>query len=167
GLGSHPFDVSFKPGRIVEWRFDNILLPDSGTNEAASHGQVNFRIRPYEPLLAGTVISNEASIFFDYNPPVQTPAVTLTAEFSTGVDDTWAQELHIFPNPAEEALFVHYPGRDLCAQTVVTAADGRVCWSGPTCGPVWEVPTSKLSPGAYMLTATGADGSQWIARFVH
>ena len=51
GVASNAFDVSFKPGRVVEWRFDNINLPDSNANEAASHGLVTFRIKPVLPLL--------------------------------------------------------------------------------------------------------------------
>ncbi|HRH39374.1 MAG TPA: hypothetical protein PK760_13570, partial [Flavobacteriales bacterium] len=46
GPASHPFAVEFKNGRVVEWRFANILLPDSNTNEPASHGLVSFRIKP-------------------------------------------------------------------------------------------------------------------------
>ncbi|MBL7984317.1 MAG: hypothetical protein JNM91_04930, partial [Flavobacteriales bacterium] len=46
GVASHPFSVSFKPGRVVEWRFEDIQLPDSNTNEAASHGLIQFRIKP-------------------------------------------------------------------------------------------------------------------------
>ncbi|HMC96785.1 MAG TPA: SprB repeat-containing protein, partial [Flavobacteriales bacterium] len=85
GLASHPFSVAFRSGRVVEWTFPNILLPDSGTNEAASHGLVNFRIHPMLPLLPGTVISNAADIYFDFNDPVRTPDAVLTAAMSTAV----------------------------------------------------------------------------------
>src|SRR5690606_34512909 len=66
GLASHPFSVSFKPDRVVEWRFENILLPDSNVNEAASHGLVSFRIKPHLPILPGTEIENIANIYFDF-----------------------------------------------------------------------------------------------------
>ena len=60
GVGSHPYTVSFKPGRAVEWRFENILLPDSNVNEPNSHGLLSFRIHPVQPTLPGTLIENIA-----------------------------------------------------------------------------------------------------------
>ena len=72
GVASHSFMVQFLAERVVKWTFSNILLPDSNTNEALSHGLVSFRIKPVLPLLPGTVLRNNADIFFDFNPPVRT-----------------------------------------------------------------------------------------------
>ena len=84
GLASHAFEVEFKPGRVVEWTFSDILLPDSNVNEPASHGLVKLRIKPVQPVLAGSVIENVANIYFDFNDPVITDPSMLVAEFSTG-----------------------------------------------------------------------------------
>ncbi|MEZ4740291.1 MAG: hypothetical protein R2818_13265 [Flavobacteriales bacterium] len=43
GVCSHPCTLDFKAGRVVEWTFTDILLPDSNVNEAASHGLTSFR----------------------------------------------------------------------------------------------------------------------------
>jgi hypothetical protein len=69
---SHPCTWSMDGNGIVEWLFENILLPDSNTNEAASHGFVKFRIKAATNLQAGDTIRNQASIYFDYNLPVVT-----------------------------------------------------------------------------------------------
>ncbi|MEO8588733.1 MAG: FG-GAP-like repeat-containing protein [Flavobacteriales bacterium] len=64
--------------RVALFRFERILLPDSGVNETASHGFVRFRIRPIAGSPDGTVITNGAGIVFDWNAPVLTNSVTNT-----------------------------------------------------------------------------------------
>jgi uncharacterized repeat protein (TIGR01451 family) len=75
---SHPYSLSVKDDRYLTWTFDNILLPDSNVNEPASHGFLNYRIRPDSNLGAGAMITNTASIYFDFNPPVKTAAAITT-----------------------------------------------------------------------------------------
>ena len=75
---SHSGTSSLTGAGVVTFTFSNILLPDSGSNEAASHGFASFRIRPVSGLPVGTTISNEANIFFDFNPPVITDPQVLT-----------------------------------------------------------------------------------------
>ena len=70
---SHPCEVIFRENRSVEWYFDNIMLPDSFTNEPESHGYIQFRIRTNELASTGA-LDNEAGIYFDFNEPVQTPS---------------------------------------------------------------------------------------------
>ena len=69
---SHPCTYSITGNGILTFTFNNIDLPDSNTSEAASHGLVSFRIDPILPLTLGQVISNNAGIYFDFNPPVIT-----------------------------------------------------------------------------------------------
>jgi uncharacterized repeat protein (TIGR01451 family) len=71
GASSHPYKLEIRTDTMV-FIFENILLPDSNVNEPASHGFVKFRIgqKPGPPL--GTVIENEAAIFFDFNDPIIT-----------------------------------------------------------------------------------------------
>ncbi len=73
---SHDFEYTMLPGRIVKWRFRNILLPDSNTNELASHGYLRFQIETNAGLIPGTPIRNDADIFFDFNSPVRTNEAT-------------------------------------------------------------------------------------------
>ncbi|MDC6652452.1 DUF7619 domain-containing protein, partial [Leclercia adecarboxylata] len=74
---SHPMDFTFTPKGDLEFVFDNILLPDSTTNEAKSHGYVSFSMKLKDMDFAvGDSVSNQASIFFDYNDPVETEYAT-------------------------------------------------------------------------------------------
>jgi hypothetical protein len=69
---SHPYQLNIRQGNILEWRFENILLPDSTQNEAASHGYVTYRIKAAAGVAVGDTIRNGASIYFDLNEPVAT-----------------------------------------------------------------------------------------------
>jgi uncharacterized repeat protein (TIGR01451 family) len=69
---SHANHFAIKEDHKLAWTFTNILLPDSNTNEHLSHGYVSYRIKPKSTLVIGDVVRNTASIYFDFNPPVQT-----------------------------------------------------------------------------------------------
>ncbi len=76
GASSHPFVFSIVEPRELVWTFNNIQLPDSNINEPESHGFVKFTVEPHSSVQTGTVVSNNASIFFDFNEPVITNTVT-------------------------------------------------------------------------------------------
>ncbi len=157
GAASHPFTVSFKPGRVVEWRFDDILLPDSTTNEPMSHGAVGFRIRPAQTITAGTTLSNAADIYFDFNAPVRTNTSELVATLSTVVQDQHSDQLLVFPNPAQDRITVSSSGRGL-DQLRLFASDGRVVRSRSLSGTRTEISLEGLSPGTYVVVVNTDDG---------
>ncbi len=72
--GSHLFDLDVTgEGRpILIFSFENINLPDSLTDELNSSGYIRFKIRPEQNLGVGTILSNEAAIYFDFNEPIIT-----------------------------------------------------------------------------------------------
>jgi len=74
GSVSHGYQlaVSGKEKPVLTFTFDNIMLPDSTTNQAGSNGFIQFSIKPKANLPVKTKIENYADIFFDYNDPVRT-----------------------------------------------------------------------------------------------
>ena len=72
GAASHPYTFRIYGQRILEWTFDDILLPDSNVNEPASNGFITFQVGQNVDLINGTQITNEADIYFDFNDPVVT-----------------------------------------------------------------------------------------------
>ncbi|WP_378410102.1 DUF7619 domain-containing protein [Rhodocytophaga aerolata] len=80
GASSHPFTYSITGmgAPVLTWTFNNINLPDSTSNEPASHGYLRFRIRPKKDTPDGVKITNSAAIYFDYNSPVITNTVLST-----------------------------------------------------------------------------------------
>lgn len=78
GSSSHPFTWELSSTGIISFRFEGIALPDSSTNEMASHGFVRFKIHPQVDILPGTTIANRAAIYFDFNEAVITNTATVT-----------------------------------------------------------------------------------------
>jgi uncharacterized repeat protein (TIGR01451 family) len=75
---SHSYSTVVNPDGMVQFVFDNILLPDSVHDEPNSHGWVVYRIRSIDSLQPLDVIQNSASIYFDENDPVITNTYTHT-----------------------------------------------------------------------------------------
>jgi uncharacterized repeat protein (TIGR01451 family) len=163
-LGSHPYTVSFKPGRAVEWRFDNILLPDSNVNEPKSHGLLSFRILPMQATLPGTVIENIANIYFDFNDPVITEPSVLTAEFSTDVRSEHDQQLlRVFPVPATHSLTVL---ADKAMRSLeVFGADGRSVLQATARSSSAMLDIQPLPVGIYFLRVRTLDDAIQQIRF--
>lgn len=88
------------PGYLA-FTFDNIELPDSHINEAASHGWLMYRIKVKPNLSLGTQIRNKAAIYFDYNLPIITNS-TLNTFGLVGVDPRLNSDagFKLYPNPA-------------------------------------------------------------------
>ena len=67
GVSSHQYDFRMYGPRVLEWTFNNILLPDSTTNSDGSNGFVTFHVDQVPNLAPGTEITNDADIYFDFN----------------------------------------------------------------------------------------------------
>ncbi len=112
-LASHNYRMQVLPGNVLDIRFENILLPDSNINEAASHGFVQFLIKQRENLPLGTEIHNRAAIYFDYNLPVITPDVwhTLGENYvlsnTGGPLNTASPTCLLWPNPVAGSAVLH------------------------------------------------------------
>jgi uncharacterized repeat protein (TIGR01451 family) len=70
-------------GNQMTWTFPNIFLPDAAENAPGSHGFVSYQVQPLSGLSDGTMITNQASIVFDKNPPVFTAITTNTITSAT------------------------------------------------------------------------------------
>ena len=72
GVSSHNYSFRMYGPRVLEWTFNNIMLPDSNVNEPASHGFVKFEVQQNPNLPNGTLLENSAAIYFDFNAPIFT-----------------------------------------------------------------------------------------------
>lgn len=147
---------------IATWTFKNINLPDSASNQAASHGFIKYRIKPKATLKTGDEIRNTASIYFDFNPavvtnttitkiidPIVTELETLDSEFET---------IKVFPNPSKEFLNIrvdevmtntHFELLEISGQSVLKQA----IKNNQT-----QLDISELKAGTYLYRFTTNDG---------
>ena len=108
---SHPYNLTISGANILEWRFDNILLPDSNRNEPGSHGFVRYRVKPKNNLTAGSEIRNKAAIYFDFNDAVITNETLTRITIPTSLNPVPDRLISkIYPNPAHSVLHISCPG---------------------------------------------------------
>ena len=116
-ISSHDYHVDFIGGDTVHFVFDDILLVDSFTNEAGSHGFIRYAIDMKEDLPLGTVLKAKAGIYFDFNEPVVTNEVfnTLGEDFLeiTSTQEVFMEglEARSFPNPTTGIWHLELDGR--------------------------------------------------------
>ncbi|MCB0711565.1 MAG: T9SS type A sorting domain-containing protein [Ignavibacteriae bacterium] len=108
GVASHPYTFAISGQGVLTWTFDNIMLPDSGTNQSASNGYFKYRVHLKRGLSPRTEISNRASIYFDYNDPVLTNQVVSVTGGTSSVDEEELASsiLRVYPNPARELSMI-------------------------------------------------------------
>lgn len=125
GVASHPYTFRIYGSRVLEWTFENILLPDSTTDSPGSNGFVTYRVDQLGELPNWTVIRNVAAIYFDYNEPVLTEPIIHTvhdmSEVATmnGNASKTTEGIRVFPNPTHDGLFYcEFVTAEACTLTV-------------------------------------------------
>lgn len=100
---SHAYDVKITNGNEVEFFFDNINLPYEAADEPNSHGYIAYKIKPKTTVQIGDIMSGNASIYFDYNPPIITNTVSTEVIENLSTDEySFQNALTIYPNPTNE-----------------------------------------------------------------
>ncbi|MEI6410099.1 MAG: T9SS type A sorting domain-containing protein, partial [Bacteroidota bacterium] len=158
GPSSHPYrwDV-FGPG-VLRFKFENIQLPDSNKNEAASHGFVKFSIKPKADAPLGTVIRNTGAIYFDFNAPVITNTTDHILAENFIVTASWQPispllQLSIAPNPFDVETRFEIKGLTNPAPLELRVYDlqGRVMRTMYVEGPVFTLKKQDLKAGTYLF----------------
>jgi hypothetical protein len=116
GASSDPYTWELTSTGVLVFNFDNIMLPDSNSNEVASHGFVKFRIKQDLMNPLGSMINNSAAILFDMNVPV----LTNTTFHEVGEDfivvsvetigNRPSTTINVFPNPFQEQARIEVEG---------------------------------------------------------
>jgi hypothetical protein len=151
---SHPYKFNLEKNNIAIWTFRNILLPDSTTNEVQSHGFIKFTLKTKAtPLSIGTVLTNTAGIYFDYNPPIITNQVRLNVvnKLTNAVFDivTLAK---VYPNPTSDNLIIDLIGDTQPTHFVVSNILGQVIKTAKFEGKNHNLDIQSLENGVYMLS---------------
>lgn len=103
---SHNYRTIFYPNRVIEFRFTNINLVDSGTNEALSHGHIMYRIQALSSTTITDQIENTAFIYFDLNDPVATNTCYVSLGLGVNAYLNINDGLKVSPNPFTGSVLV-------------------------------------------------------------
>ncbi|MBC7864651.1 MAG: T9SS type A sorting domain-containing protein [Bacteroidia bacterium] len=151
GASSHLYTFRIYGQGILEWTFNNILLPDSIANEVGSHGFVKFSVQQTAGNNPGTVINNSANIIFDYNAPVLTDtAVVIINSLTTSVMDLVNDQLLVvYPNPTNN--YINIKSETSIGTLTIYNSTGQIISREKVAGTQHLVDLSAQPAGIYFL----------------
>ncbi len=150
---SHEVNVAMY-GNILEFQFNNIMLPDSGTDYYASMGHVIYKVDQNPGLASLTHIFNYASIFFDYNEPVVTNYALNTIYYPTSIVFANQDKHHVklFPNPANNEINIISSTK---FNLKIIDIYGRLILKKDNCEKQSTIDISQLKGGIYFVYMNG------------
>ena len=154
GPSSHAHTFSLSGNGILKWTFNNIMLPDSGSNFAGSNGYLTYRIHLKPNLSIGTIITNKGDIYFDYNPPITTNAVINTISNNNSVGDLNGANslLKVYPNPSTGIFTITVEDvRGQRADVEIQNMLGAKVYSGSSKSSKTQIDISNYPQGIYFL----------------
>eukprot|EP00903_Cladosiphon_okamuranus_P000567 g565.t1 len=146
---SHPGRVEIMDGNLVDFIFDGINLPDSTSNEPASHGFIAYKIKPRSNVAVGDIFTNVADIYFDFNPAIVTNTVNTEIVLPVSVDGPAAQLIRVFPNPAATTLTIE-AGEEIHSVRVYDV-NGRLLQSLKPASEMTRLDVSFFRAGLYFM----------------
>ena len=154
---SHSFATT-RNGDLVTFKFNDIHLPASSVNEPASHGFVTYMIKPAGSVGLGSVINNQANIYFDFNSPIITNTATTTVQEAMGTGEFDGGSVKVYPNPVTDRLAIQTSG-EIVLQAGIYDLNGRLCINSANAN---TVDTSALAPGMYLAKITTEKGTSTL-----
>jgi hypothetical protein len=150
---------------VLTFTFNNIHLPDSNVNEAASQGFVSFRIAQKPDVPLGAEIYNEAAIYFDFNEPVITNRTLHTVgmnyltnthiPFSPGRNN----QVLFLPNPMQEQAVLRLANGAFEQHLItITNARGQLVWQVRAHGTQYLFQRNGLPGGVYFFRVEDGAG---------
>jgi len=161
GSSSHPYTFEMIGDGVLKFTFDEIMLPDSATNESASQGFVKFKINQRTDNEIGTIINNTAAIYFDFNEPIITNETmhTVGEAFFTsleylvvGNDEISAS---VYPNPFGAVATIEIKEYDFTrGHFELFDITGRSVHMQEVDSPIFTFERNSLPAGTYAFTIT-------------
>ncbi len=130
----------------VRFDFENIWLPAASINEAESHGYITYSILPKPDLTPGSIIENEAFIYFDFNAPIQTNKTVNMIFNPTSVHNiSSVDQVNIQPNPANNMILVK--SKADIEKIELYSLSGLMLYSGKND----SIDVGEFAPGLYAI----------------
>lgn len=157
GASSHPYTWELSGAGILTVSFEDILLVDSNANEPLSHGFFSYNINQVPNLTNGSIINNQAAIYFDFNPPIFTNTTLHTIgenyiPIILNMQEAWVEEMqvHIYPNPTSGLIYLEQLEAEKVQINVLDNL-GRVVLQKSSKDKQTAIDLNKLPQGIYYL----------------
>lgn len=93
-------------GNVAEFIFQNVNLHSGG------HGNILIKVKSKNTLVQGNTVSKKASIYFDYNAPVDTNLENTTFQALSNPDYEVDASISVYPNPTKGNVTIN------CSNTI-------------------------------------------------
>ncbi len=133
-------------------------------DEPASNGFLTFTVNQNTDLPNGTVINNEADIYFDFNAPVITNQTMHTVnenmQYPAQINTINSEKslLRLYPNPAENVVYAETGKLNKGAKLEIFSMSGCRMFSIPVTSEITTIDISHLSKGVYVVKSVDAGG---------
>ena len=167
--GSHTFRALLQTDGVLRITFENINLPDSGSDYLGSQGFVRFSIDHTTGLTEGTQVKNTADIYFDNNAAVITNTTlnTMTYGSLTAVQETDPDDgsLLVFPNPSQGNATVRLSD-EFIGRVDLQLFDlkGQLLQTISRRSKTFLIERGDLPNGTYLLRAVDERGTERVTR---
>lgn len=161
---SHSNRVEITDGNQVEFIFNNINLPDSTSNEPASHGYIQYKIKPKSTIAVGNFIKNDAAIYFDFNPPVITNTVITTVIEPLGVEENATNSVALYPVPASDIVNINSTLPIIDAKVFNNL--GQLLFAIGNQRGIEQLNIELLSTGIYFVKLTDLEQNTYTKKFI-
>ena len=145
-------------------------MPDSSSNELASHGFIEYDIHVHSDLAPGDSIRNQAAIYFDFNPPIVTNTVvhrighlTVRVDAPQPFDRLW----QLAGNPTHDAATfrtLEYIGGE--KRFELFNANGRLVQTARFSGQSFEFRRDGLPGGWYVFQIGDVQGRMFTGTLI-
>lgn len=174
GVSSHAYEFDRIADNVLRFRFPTILLPDSTTNEAASHGFINFRVSQRNDFPLGTVIENKTAIYFDYNEAIFTNTTLHTVDINflqliSPLEDEFLKKakITVHPNPfGTQAELIVTNIKNIPLHLELYNSMGRLLYRKEMRSNKLIIHRDELAAGLYLFQVFHQDGSLGTGRLI-
>ncbi len=152
---SHNYNLD-RVGNVLNWTFDNIQLPVSVPNTNIGKGYITFKIKPNPGYAVGDVITNAASIYFDFNPAIVTNVFSTQFVANLGTSQFENSDFILYPNPTSDLVTVSLANtQNTIASIIVYDVLGKTILAEKVSDVTTQtIDVSSLNTGMYFIEVT-------------
>ncbi|MES2747717.1 MAG: T9SS type A sorting domain-containing protein [Bacteroidota bacterium] len=151
---SHAYELD-RVGNNLTWNFDNIQLPVSIENSTVGKGYITFKVKPNPGYAVGDIITNAASIYFDFNPAIVTNLFS-TQFVALGINEFSNSDFVFYPNPTSDVVTVSLTNTENTITSIVVydVLGKTIATTKVTDASSQTIDVSQLNSGMYFIEVT-------------
>jgi len=141
-------------GNVAEFILQNVMLDTGG------HGNILLKIKTTENLLQGSVVSNQARMFFDYNFPLETNKSETLFQALSIKNPIVDKLISIYPNPVKDFVNIAIKENSTIKSIELYDSQGRLLYIQMVNTTSTELNLAERASGLYFVKINTDLGSK-------